>query len=623
MADQQQPDAEGLPTLRVIGGLSTSLLAGWHLPPADYQPPDEGSEPYKDARQNLIDHITAQRPGSPASELTGLPKVWDHAGQPGRVEVVLLYDEDDALHRFVLDCLEHLAPTLFDGKGVDVEVIGVHAGPAPVRVAHAEQAVRRVPDVIADWLFEDDVQVVVNGAAGVSTTKVLLAGLAAVRGAPVFVTPETEKQDLAFLELPPVSLDRAETWRRLDAVEDELLAAGRSPPARVTPGFSALVVDDPPRPSRIVVHYARAATQTPLLRGYPACAALLERAGEPQLAAQLRALVDHWVTQRLWAFNLAPELVAHDDRHSERVDHLLATLLLPLVAEKAIVPDEVFLLSCAAWLHDWGHVGAHLGNGFVTHPIDVRSLHGLLTDARLRDFPQLHGLDLAIAAKVGVLAAHHQGWTSCDDTPATPDEVTRDALTRFDVAPATLDRDACDAGLEPGRARLLLALLRVADAADVGVHRAPQHASLGDYLRSCAQHAISRAAAEAPLATSPEVREALTTLSRQPDDADAKEELNARSADRFVARILHYLEFIPQQQHHFDLHSSVLHVRFTHADGGFTTVVTPAPGVDSDDAVSQVETFVRKELSRPAKTCAIGTLLDEVGLRYQGGALAT
>lgn len=554
--------------------------------------------------------------------------VWERLGRPGAVELAVLCDGADALHGLVLEALEtcivkFVAPRL---DGARITVRPVEVGPAAVTSAQAKLAGRAVPDAVADLLFDEERQVVVNGAAGPSTTKLILAGLAGVRGVPVVLAPDASNPQGVLLRFPPVALDRAETLRRLDAV-DHLLALGAEGSLARQAGVDDLVIAEEGggrRPSRIAARYARWAAETPPLRHYPAGAELLERLGQSQLAGQLRTLVGRWVRQRLWAANLVPELVVHDERHVERVDHLLATLIAPLAADHSLTSREVFLLSCAAWLHDWGHVGGLLGSPrrFVDHPIDVRSLHGLLTAARLWDYPGVHGLEDRQAAGVGVLAAHHQGWTSCGGEDPTPGDVHKEALARFTVAASSLQEDATTAGLDPDRAPLLVGLLRVADAADVGRHRVPQYASQTDYLKSCAQQTLGRTAAQLPNHLSGraarQVGDALDTLLEDLSCQPARDTLEAHRREPFVQRLLGYLDFLDKQGPHYDLHQDVLWVRITHTEAGFSTLVTPAPGADPGRARDHVSAHVRRELDKPSGTTTVGKVLDEVGLSYQG-----
>lgn len=235
-----------------------------------------------------------------------------------------------------------------------------------------------------------------------------------------------------------------------------------------------------------------------------ACAGVLERAGQPggtERALQLRRLVRLWSDNQLWAVNGVPELVLHGAGHGEAVDRNLANVCAPLLEKGRLTVEDVFTLACTAWLHDWGHTPAHPDKAAPTSPNEIRDLHGLLTQRRLagQDHRDLHGLPPDVAARVGAIAAHHQGWTSCSEQP--PDAVlARNSAARYNIracsfaeelaqltqtmtgegagtqtggkATATPYQDP-DSAAEPQRNQLLLALFRICDATDVGVHRVP------------------------------------------------------------------------------------------------------------------------------------------------------
>jgi hypothetical protein len=158
--------------------------------------------------------------------------------------------------------------------------------------------------------------------------------------------------------------------------------------------------------------------------------------------------------------------------------------------------EQAELLSMAAWLHDWGHEGGAVSadllntdvDVLVEHPLDVRDMHGIVTQELLRpEYSGRHGLhDGAVAETVGVLCGHHQGWTSFGRAPATTSGLTS-RLRATGVRPRTLAEDlqlvhdrarrastgATAYLLSEPEGELLVALLRVADGADVGVHRVP------------------------------------------------------------------------------------------------------------------------------------------------------
>jgi hypothetical protein len=219
--------------------------------------------------------------------------------------------------------------------------------------------------------------------------------------------------------------------------------------------------------------------------------------GGEAAADRLEDCIESWLTGRLWAQNKVRELVIHDERHTARVDQLATQLALPLLLRKPrprLTVEQAELLSMAAWLHDWGHEGGAISadllntdvDVLVEQAFDVRDMHGVVTQELLRpEYSGRHGLhDGAVAETVGVLCAHHQGWTSFGRAPAMTSGLTPQ-LRAAGVRPHTLAEDLQlvhdrarrrSAGetaylLSESEGELLVALLRVADGADVGVHR--------------------------------------------------------------------------------------------------------------------------------------------------------
>jgi hypothetical protein len=225
-------------------------------------------------------------------------------------------------------------------------------------------------------------------------------------------------------------------------------------------------------------------------RPTPSCSSseLLQRSGldgASEAAARLDARVEGWLSQRLWSINLAPELVLHDDRHVSSVDRLAARMAEPLLDREVLSVVDIEALSCAAWLHDWGHIGGPIGRDvhgrevMVTSPQAVRKYHGLITQQLIRpEWAGMHGIDdEATCARAGLLCGHHQGWTSFGSHRPDSKTVSYGTFGRAQFQPRSLDEDlALDhvpSDLTPGKAQLLVALLRVADGADLGGHRIP------------------------------------------------------------------------------------------------------------------------------------------------------
>jgi hypothetical protein len=277
------------------------------------------------------------------------------------------------------------------------------------------------------------------------------------------------------------------------ALLDGVLAAEAAPKeqrAELAERFGVERFLDGGRRNEAAVALMEACVAAPSIRPYSATAAFLERhaAGCVRHAEQCRetasrlvALAEHWVSQRLWSLNRVPELVLHDDRHVENVDRLAIQLAGPVFERQCRIKhahgpaiEDLATLSMAAWLHDWGQIGCRLRDRVVRDPLDVRDLHGpitqeLICDSRLRP---LHHLEREEGQQVGLLCGHHQGWTSIgNDVPDGRAAVTYEDY--FGTEPPSFKDDPCLGGWEIDRAQMLTGLLRVADAADVGQHRIP------------------------------------------------------------------------------------------------------------------------------------------------------
>lgn len=240
-----------------------------------------------------------------------------------------------------------------------------------------------------------------------------------------------------------------------------------------------------------------------------ACVQLLRDYGYSDLAEQLQALVSFWVRTDPWSLNYVPEMVGHGQAHAVAVDRNVAQLCRPLLNEagrkdKPLDGDDLLELAAAAWLHDWGHASAPDKSGYplkVT-AVETRAWHGEFTKIRLNDpstkelaFPSILSAGINVG-RIAALAAHHQGWTSLGDSVAELDNIQKKPfpgkdpkrqahryacdLSSGEVSnkdhecdPAPKEHE-CDPALHSNeKDRIKLACLRIADAADAGLHRVP------------------------------------------------------------------------------------------------------------------------------------------------------
>ena len=194
-----------------------------------------------------------------------------------------------------------------------------------------------------------------------------------------------------------------------------------------------------------------------------------------------------WVDGDVWQADLLPHMVHHGKRHGQRVDRLATDLLRisPLMGQMS--PRErlsaVEALSAAAWLHDVGQQGGVLDDIYVREYSHVRQFHGLLTREIIRvgaDEFDLHEPNLRFL--VAQLSKCHQrnarllraeepkrpGY--CPEKAECP--ICEQAKIRLDAYSLADELAREDNPLVRDTSAVsLAAILRVADAADIGVHR--------------------------------------------------------------------------------------------------------------------------------------------------------
>jgi hypothetical protein len=377
--------------------------------------------------------------------------------------------------------------------------------------------------------------------------------------------------------------------------------------------------------SRLAQLLAAAARDQPSGAPYPAGAELL-REFRHERATDLDRLVTHWWTQRIWAPNLVPELVVHDERHAEAVDRLLMQICRPLVLRGKLSLDDVYVLSCSAWLHDWGHVGAPFESWFPQEAVDVRRLHGLLTKELLApEYFGMHGLERATAKRVGVLSAHHQSWTSFGRGPAEHQiKTVTGAGERWTNAP-TLDEDAQGAFDSLASAQLLVALLRLADGADAGVHRVPDLAARDDFRHVCKQRAVLRVAERLRLLGETDLAHDCQLLAQDPDDKGLRRNVQL-SRNGMVQRLIDYLEFVDETVRHYRRHQAVSHVDLVLGREGLRARVQANAAGEAEtgeQAIDVVGFLIHRELRRPTvREAQADAMVDQVlrraGIEYVG-----
>lgn len=220
---------------------------------------------------------------------------------------------------------------------------------------------------------------------------------------------------------------------------------------------------------------------------------------------RITARVKRWVDGEVWLVNQLPQMVEHSASHGTNVDR--NAMMLMQIRDRARsyeAPPEVYeVLSGAAWLHDIGHAGGHLNHRVVTDFRHVRKFHGLFSEQMILDsrnafFPDqwdAYTNESAIAAAVALLSAFHQRHGRLDSreywrrgtAPKSVSACEAPVCSSCDAAvqayvPTFLERmhqeqlvgffaedDLLDA----------VAILRVADAMDIGSHRVSKRITLG------------------------------------------------------------------------------------------------------------------------------------------------
>ncbi|MCC7077130.1 MAG: hypothetical protein IT198_08400, partial [Acidimicrobiia bacterium] len=300
---------------------------------------------------------------------------------------------------------------------------------------------------------------------------------------------------------------------------------------------------------------------------------------------RLTRRVRDWVAQDRWMTDRLPQMVDHKVSHSRNVDRHATTLLLrahELAQPANKYSEDMFeALSCAAWLHDIGHSGGLVGGRFVGDYYHVRKVHGLLSQQHICDIasgllPDPHDAPLALA--VGLLAAHHQRFTLLTDSPPAHYECYKACKQArcpicAEVAQSTANNlqqklVATEANLPNTRIDQwlhLAAILRLADAADLGVHRVG-----GRFLAPRAIDELWRREEAGRildvLARSEGVPEAdievVKSYLNNPSDDDGTAEpvadmLRNRGLGEEADRFEDYLGFLRKQHHHADRHRAI------------------------------------------------------------------
>ena len=464
------------------------------------------------------------------------------------------------------------------------------------------------------------------GAAPSETWKVVLVYEPGGRGASAL--REDLRLDAGDRELDAIAMPVGdhESWEGLRQIlHDDLSATALVSPMGGSQGLKAAVIGlaeelglavlMDPNTAQIM---AGDAEVRPALTDY-------EPYGLPESAVIARAHMDEhvrrWIEAELWIGDRLPQMVDHGISHSRKVDENAMALLLMASRQHVNVryTDTMFeALSAAAWLHDIGHCGALLGDRMVRDYRHVRKVHGLLSQQLLRDRSEeiLPSCDPTQRERIGWLCAVHQRYTVLEDTvdgtaeykdchPGTACWVRTEVANRlqdsFEDAMSDLD---VGENVEPWVE--LAAILRVADAADIGVHRmgGRHHVAAAGWQRLWQRHAAEELLeriedkAGRDVGAAQLLRDYLRNPTAEPP-SDLGHEVQALAIEaRLFDEFAGYLAFLRAQQAHRDLHSAFRQSRVEVDDEGRFAVkleIDPERQRDLDDVAEQAAEYIWTE----------------------------
>lgn len=338
-----------------------------------------------------------------------------------------------------------------------------------------------------------------------------------------------------------------------------------------------------------------------------------------RVSERLGALVEGWGRADLFGSNQVSELVAHGESHCEAVDRNIASITRPLLLNRTLDAEDVFHLAVAAWLHDWGHSAAAFSTdpklAAVSGSSDIRQVHGLLSRERLK--LEASGLTDDERVVPGLIIAHHQGWTSLDGNPPT----AKNCLSGTPYM-KSLAGDLADARLRPrvaDKIPLLIAIFRLADASDMGQHRAFYEDVLRDRLMDEFSIELERAALRHSMVPADVEgwRNRVRAVLYEGDAPNASWP-SASGADKHLCE---YAKLCVDQRAYFLKHSEVagVHLRMKPIPGGWhlVPVVTPAYGGSKDKARETVTRDMQRELNQDP----VRSLLQGVGIWVEPATL--
>lgn len=203
------------------------------------------------------------------------------------------------------------------------------------------------------------------------------------------------------------------------------------------------------------------------------------------------------IVHLIWKGDRVPEMVDHGLRHHTNLIMIAERLLLPIldIDRNFLSPEELFILLCAIYFHDCGHVIGSIerdGDRIILFPDEIRDFHHILGFERLRNYNRPTYFSSTIyehLMKTWQINSPQMIWDSYLKAPAYIGLYHRRAMPLlrnqqsydkhtylFGTAPYEplenqTDLSICDRKISKNRILLLCALFRIIDSLDVQVAR--------------------------------------------------------------------------------------------------------------------------------------------------------
>lgn len=107
--------------------------------------------------------------------------------------------------------------------------------------------------------------------------------------------------------------------------------------------------------------------------------------GKPSLSEMFQKLVD--IGPYLWLGDKIPDMMDHAQHHHTNLFEMADVMLVPILQSdnNFLKPEELFILLCTIYFHDWGHVLSSLPGKPMLLPTEIRDFHHVLGYERLKE----------------------------------------------------------------------------------------------------------------------------------------------------------------------------------------------------------------------------------------------